>query len=116
MPPTGPSSSAVVRKLYAFSSDAWHPGKSEMDLSLPSEPSCVEGVPKGSPDGKLVAVFRACFDTGTPVVGMYVTDTAVPTGSRLPTASDQTGIRRPGSEAIGAPLHSGFARLRLHWS
>jgi hypothetical protein len=72
-----PASSLVTeRKLYAFSSDPWAPGKPEMDLSLPSEPACVEGVPKGSPDGQEIALFRACFDNGadsTP--GVYVTDT-----------------------------------------
>jgi Tol biopolymer transport system component len=31
----------VVRKLYAFSSDAWVPGKTETDLSLPSAPDCI---------------------------------------------------------------------------
>jgi Tol biopolymer transport system component len=64
------------RKLYSFSSDAWTPNKPEMDLSLPSEPSCIEGVPKASPDGKHVLLFRICFDTGSPVGGIYVTDTA----------------------------------------
>ena len=48
------------RRLYAFSSGAWTPGKVERDLSLPSAPDCVEGVPKGSPDGKRVLLFRAC--------------------------------------------------------
>lgn len=72
-----PASSLVTeRKLYAFSSDTWVPNKAETDLSLPSEPSCVEGVPKGSPAGRLIALFRACFDDGaasTP--GVYVTNT-----------------------------------------
>ncbi len=75
VPPAGPASSTVERKLYAYSSDAWYPGP-ETDLSLPSEPSCIEGVPKGSPDGKRVLLFRACFDTGRLVSGIYVTDTA----------------------------------------
>ena len=76
VPPAGPPTGAVERKLYSFSSDAWYPGKPEADLSLPSEPSCVEGVPKGSPDGKRVLLFRLCFDTGRPVYGIYVTDTS----------------------------------------
>ena len=76
VPPVGPPSGAVERKLYAFSSDAWYPGKPETDLSLPSEPSCIEGVPKGSPDGKRVLLFRACLDTGSLVYGIYVTDAA----------------------------------------
>lgn len=67
---------AVQRKLYAFSSGAWYPGKPETDLSLPSEPSCVEGVPKGSPDGKHILLSRDCFDTGRLVSGIYITDTA----------------------------------------
>jgi Tol biopolymer transport system component len=73
-----PASSLVTeRRLYAFSSDAWVPNKAGTDLSLPSEPSCVEGVPKGSPDGRLVALFRACFDEGAASApGVYVTDTS----------------------------------------
>ena len=72
--PTGaPSGSA--RKLYALSSDAWYSGKAEQDLSLPSEPNCIEGAPKGSPDGKRILLVRVCFDTGKPVGGIYVTDT-----------------------------------------
>ena len=73
-----PDDSLVTeRKLYAFSSDPWAPNKPETDLSLSSEPACVEGVPKGSPDGQRIALFRACFDNGpasTP--GVYVTDAA----------------------------------------
>jgi Tol biopolymer transport system component len=76
VPPAGGPPNAVERKLYAFSSDAWYPGKPEMDLSLPSEPSCIEGVPKGSPDGAHVLLSRGCFDTGSLVSGIYVTDTA----------------------------------------
>ena len=76
VPPAGPPSGAVERKLYAFSSDAWYAGKPETDLSLPVEPSCTEGVPKGSPDGRRVLLFRACFGTGRLVSGIYVTDTA----------------------------------------
>ncbi len=76
VPPAGPVSVEVERKLYAFTSDAWYPGKPETDLSLPAEPSCIEGVPKGSPDGRRVLLFRACFDTGRLVSGIYVTDTA----------------------------------------
>jgi Tol biopolymer transport system component len=71
-PANGPG--ATERKLYAFSSDAWYPGKPELDLSLPSEPSCIEGVPKGSPDGQHILLFRICFDGGTPKGGIYVTD------------------------------------------
>ena len=59
------------RKLFAFSSDAWAPGKSERDLSLPSAPDCVEGVPKVSPDGARVLLFRAC--AGEPF-GVTLTD------------------------------------------
>jgi len=76
VPPAGPASAEVERKLYAFSSDAWYPGKPETDLSLSSEPSCIEGVPKGSPRGDRVLLFRACFDTGRLVSGIYLTDTA----------------------------------------
>jgi len=68
--------SATERKLYSFSSGPWYPGKPEKDLSLPSEPSCIEGVPKGSPDGTQILLYRLCFDTGSPVGGVYLTDTA----------------------------------------
>ncbi len=71
-----PASSLVTeRKLYAFSSDPWAPNKPQSDLSLPSEPACVEGVPKGSPDGRQIVLFRACFDSGpASFPGIYVTD------------------------------------------
>ena len=58
------ASGTVERKLYAFTSDAWYPGKPETDLSLASEPVCIGGVPKGSPDGKRVLLVRAGVDTG----------------------------------------------------
>ena len=74
VPPADAPPNSTERKLYAFSSDAWYPGKPEMDLSLPSEPSCIEGVPKGSPDGEHVLLFRICFDTPTPKGGIYLTD------------------------------------------
>lgn len=76
--PAGGPAGTTERKLYAFSSDAWQPGKPEMDLSLASEPSCIEGVPKGSPDGARVLLYRICFDAGMPKEksGIYVTDTA----------------------------------------
>jgi Tol biopolymer transport system component len=76
--PAGPPalvSGLTERKLYALSSDAWVPGKIEQDLSLPTEPDCIEGVPKGSPDGKRILLFRACFTMGAPKFGIYVTDT-----------------------------------------
>jgi Tol biopolymer transport system component len=73
--PAGGPPNATERKLYAVSSAAWYPGKPEIDLSLPAQPSCIEGVPKGSPDGTRVLLFRACFGA-TPVNGIFVTDTA----------------------------------------
>ena len=79
VPPAGPPalvSGASERRLYALSSDAWTAGKPEDDLSLRSEPSCIEGVPKASPDGTRILLFRACFDTGVPVLGIYLTDAA----------------------------------------
>ena len=69
-------SGATTRKLYAVSSDAWYPGKPERDLSLASAPDCVEGVPKGSPDGTRILLFRACADAGVLRAGVFVTDTA----------------------------------------
>jgi Tol biopolymer transport system component len=62
------------RRLYAFSSSAWIPGKPETDLSLPSAPDCVEGVPKGSPDGTRIMLYRSC--AGEPHQGVTLTDTA----------------------------------------
>jgi len=62
----------TVRKLYAVSSDAWYPGKLEKDLSIISALDCMEGVPKGSPDGKYILLFRVCSGE-TP--GVYLTDT-----------------------------------------
>ena len=69
-----PSVLPTERRLFAFSSDAWVEGKTETDLSLPSEPDCIEGVPKGSPDGTRILVFRTCFG-GSTQGGVYVTDT-----------------------------------------
>ena len=74
VPPAG-NKAGTERKLIAFSSDAWFPGKPETDLSLPSEPSCIEGVPKASPDGRQVLLYRICFDSGSPKGGIYLTDT-----------------------------------------
>jgi len=62
------------RRLYAFSSGAWTPGKTETDLSLPAAPDCVEGVPKGSPDGTRVLLFRSC--ASEPHSGVTLTDNA----------------------------------------
>jgi Tol biopolymer transport system component len=72
-----PSSSLVTeRKLYAYASDPWVAGKPESDLSLPEEPDCVEGVPKGSPDGQHILLYRICFDNGAASEpGIYLTDT-----------------------------------------
>ncbi len=76
VPPANGPPGSTERKLYAFSSGAWYPGKVETDLSLPSEPSCIEGVPNGSPDGQNVLLFRMCFDTPNPKGGIYLTNTA----------------------------------------
>lgn len=63
---------ATIRKLYAVSSDAWYPGKLERDRSLAGAQDCVEGVPKGSPDGTRILLFRACARERA---GVTVTDT-----------------------------------------
>jgi Tol biopolymer transport system component len=67
----------TVRKLYAVSSSAWYPGKPERDLSQPSAQNDIEGVPKCSPDGKYLLLFRASAYalTGEPT-GITLTDTA----------------------------------------
>jgi Tol biopolymer transport system component len=72
-PPGAPAGMPPLteRKLYAFSSEAWYSGKPEQDLSFPSEPDCIEGVPRGSPDGTRVLLFRACFDKPNPKLGAY---------------------------------------------
>jgi hypothetical protein len=75
VPPAGGPAAMTERKLFAVSSAAFTPGKPESDLSLPTQPSCIEGVPKGSPDGTRILLFRACFDA-MPVNGIFVTDTA----------------------------------------
>ena len=71
--PAGGPANATERRLYAVSSGAWTPGKPEIDLSLLAQPSCIEGVPKGSPDGTRVLLFRACFGS-TLANGIFVTD------------------------------------------
>lgn len=75
-PGGSPPPNQTERQLYAFSSDAWTAGKPEQNLALPSEPDCIEGVPKGSPDGKRILEFRACFYAATQQRGVTVTDTA----------------------------------------
>jgi Tol biopolymer transport system component len=74
--PTGAQPPTTERKLYALSSDEWFSGKPEIDLSLAAEPSCIEGVPKGSPDNTRVLAYRLCFDVPNYRQGIYVTDTA----------------------------------------
>ena len=73
--PAGASPPVTERKLVSLSSAAWTPGKLEADLSLASQPDCIEGVPKGSPDGTRILEFRACFDSFASI-GTYVTDQA----------------------------------------
>src|SRR5947208_3595988 len=72
--PAGRVTPTTERKLIAFASQEWFPGKPENDLSLPSQPSCIEGVPKGSPDGARILLFRACFDRPGGTAGIYLTD------------------------------------------
>ncbi len=71
-PPAGGAAPMTERKLIALSSDPWTPQKVETDLSLPSEPDCIEGVPKGSPDGARILELRACFDRPGFDAGVYV--------------------------------------------
>jgi hypothetical protein len=72
--PVPENPSETLRHLYSFSSDAWIPGKVETDLSLGSQPDCVVGVPKGSPDGSLILTFLACPETPQ-TSGVTLTDT-----------------------------------------
>jgi WD40-like Beta Propeller Repeat len=71
-PPAGGIPAMTERRLVGVSAGAWSPGKPESDLSLPAFPSCIEGVPKGSPDGRRVLLFRACPAQGAG--GMALTD------------------------------------------
>jgi Tol biopolymer transport system component len=66
--------SLTLRHLYAFSSDAYYPGKVETDLSLAEKPDCIVGVPKGAPRGKGILVFLFCPDDSTPI-GVTLTNT-----------------------------------------
>ena len=85
-PPGNPG--GTERKLISFTADPWTPGKPEHDLSLPAQPDCIEGVPKGSPDGTRILEFRACFTGGDTRWGVYVTDN---TGSYRTFVSDGFG-------------------------
>ncbi len=73
-PPAGGNPESTERRLVGVSSGAWFPGKEEPDLSLAAFPSCIEGVPKGSPDGRRVLLFRACPAQGA--AGIALTDGA----------------------------------------
>jgi hypothetical protein len=65
----------TLRHLYAYSSDAYTPGKVETDLSIASHPDCVVGVPKASPDGTQILVFLFC-PPGPQGVGVTLTNTS----------------------------------------
>jgi hypothetical protein len=98
------------RRLYSFSSDAWAAGKVETDLSLPSAPDCVEGVPKGSPDGTRVLLYRAC--AGEAHAGVTLTDTA---GSYRAWIADGFGADwNPVANAGTAPCIAGPTALCLN--
>jgi hypothetical protein len=71
--PAGASPPTTDRKLVALECDAWSSTQPERDLSLPTEPDCIEGVPKASPDGTRILEYRACFDTPG-VRGTYLVD------------------------------------------
>lgn len=65
----------TLRHLYAYSSDAYTPGKVETDLSIASHPDCVVGVPKASPGGTQILVFLFC-PPGPQDVGVTLTNTS----------------------------------------
>jgi hypothetical protein len=65
----------TLRHLYAYSSDAYTPGKVETDLSIASHPDCTVGVPKGSPDGTQILVFLFC-PSDLDQVGVTLTNTS----------------------------------------
>ena len=69
-------------------------------------------MPKGSPDGTRVLLFRACFDA-PPVNGIFVTDTA---GSYRTKITDGFGpdwnpadIRGPRINSVGNVIHAGVS-------
>lgn len=97
-PPSGMPPNSTERRLYSFSSDAWTPGKVESDLSLPSAPDCIEGVPKGSPDGTRVLLFRFCADD-VAHSGVTLTDTAGSYRTWITNGfgADWNPVARPGS-------------------
>ncbi len=83
-PSDAPAGQTITeRKLESFSSDAWTPQSADTDLSLPAAPDCIEGVPKASPDGDSVLLFRLCFGAnGQPdEPGVYLADAAGATRS-----------------------------------
>lgn len=65
----------TLRHLYAYSTDAYTPGKVETDLSIASHPECTVGVPKGSPDVTKILVFLFC-PNDMQHVGVTLTDTS----------------------------------------
>lgn len=73
-PPAGGPLARTERHLVALSAAAWLPGKPEIDLSLRAFPSAVEGVPKVSPDGRRVLLFRTCYVQAAS--GIALSDTA----------------------------------------
>jgi hypothetical protein len=74
LPVTVPGDPArTLRHLYRFSSDPFVPGKVETDLSGPTKPDCVAGVPKVSPGGAEVSLFLYC-PTDTAHAGVVTTD------------------------------------------
>lgn len=112
--PAGAASPLTERRIVAVSSGPWFAGKPETDLSLAAEPSCVEGLPKGSPDGKRLLVYRACYGPSA-VNGIFVTDT---TGSYRTQVAEGFGAdwnpagnfdARPDAEAL-EPLREGEMR------
>ncbi|MGH8277188.1 MAG: hypothetical protein ACRETH_10895, partial [Steroidobacteraceae bacterium] len=77
LPP--PASLPGLRHIFAFSSDAWTPGKPETDLQV-SEPTCAGAVPKGSPDGKRLLTTRNCASDPSKY-GVYVADVSAAAAS-----------------------------------
>jgi hypothetical protein len=65
----------IERRLFAFSSNAWTAAKAGHDLTMGAESSCSEKLPKVSPDGTQLLLYRLCVDGDSPS-GTYLSDVA----------------------------------------
>jgi Tol biopolymer transport system component len=69
------TSQRAERRLYAFSSTAWTAAKPATDLTPGPAAGCLEALPKVSPDGTQLLLYRECLEGDAPS-GTYLTDLA----------------------------------------